>query len=322
MITDTQKHEIARLLEIEAEQLGSWPRVATKVGANHITVRYNMTDPAKWHLVSDQMWAKVAIKLGYKINESAWHLVPTTNTLVMMELLDRAQNDQLFTAISHEAGQGKTAGVQMYKLSHDAVFYVECEESWSHKKFVQKLAETLGLRVERYSISDLTDMIVSFLKQKATTTRPLLIVDEANKLKPSSLRLFIPLFNKLQDEVGMVLIGAHDLKKHIQAGVRRDSRGMDELESRLGRSYMPLVGIFETDVVAICKANGLTDERAQARVWQKMQPERVMVGGKYAMMSKHDLRVLKQAVKHERAQALRQREPEIAMQQLTTPALA
>ena len=301
MITTQQKHEIGRMLQLEFSNLGSWVRLANKVKVNQNTVRYNMTDPEKWVNVSDRMWADVANKLGYKLTESPWALVPTTNTMVMFELLDRAQNEQLFTAISHEAGQGKTAGVSMYMQQKDAVFYVECEESWSHKRFVQKIAETLGLRTENYNVSDLTDMIVGYLKQKAATTRPLLIVDEANKLKPMSLRFFIPLFNKLQDEIGMVIIGAHDLQKHIQSGVRRDARGFDELESRLGRAYMPLVGIFQADVVAICNANGLTDKGAHQKIWERLEPQRVEIHGRYVWVSKQDLRVLKQAVKHERA---------------------
>ncbi|GAB2586322.1 AAA family ATPase [Spirosoma areae] len=301
MVTDVQKIEIGRLIEIEAERHNGWQRAANKLGVNQTHLRYNMRDPDKWYLVSDEMWVKVAGKLNYNLNDAGWSLVKTTNTSIVMEVLDRAQNEQLFMALSHDAGHGKTAGVRMYMMEKMGVFYVECEESWSHKRFVQKLAETLGLRVERYCVSDLTDMIINILRDKAATIRPLLVIDEANKLKPSSLRLFIPLFNKLQDQVGMVLIGAHDLKKHIQNGVRRDGRGFDELESRLGRSYISLAGIFEQDVIAICNANGLTDTKAQERIWDRLRPRRIEIEGKYYWVSSQDLRVLKQAVKHEKA---------------------
>ncbi|RIV21352.1 ATP-binding protein [Fibrisoma montanum] len=303
MITDLQKSEIGRLLEIESGRLGGWRQVANKLGVNQVTIRYNMVEREKWHLVSDQMWARVAHKLGYKLNEERWNWVSTTNTNVMFELLERAQFESLFTCISHDAGHGKTTGALMYTLQKEAVFYLECEESWSHKRFVQKIAETLGVRTERYNVSDLTDLIVSVLKQRAATARPLLIIDEANKLKPSSLRLFIPLYNKLHDEVGMVLIGAHDLKRHIQAGVRRDARGFDELESRLGRAYMPLVGIFRQDVVAICNANGLKNPDAQERVWLHLNPRKESIRGKYVWVADRDYRVLQQAIKHERVRA-------------------
>lgn len=299
MITTEQKTEIGRLVVLLAHDLG-WQKTAARLGVNQVTARYNVTDPEKWPLVSDKMWVRIGEKLGYKFTESAWHLTQTTNTRIMCELLDRAQNEQLFMAISHPAGEGKSTGVMLYRLEHEAVFYIECEESWSHRQFVWKMAETLGVQTLRSNISLLTDEIVAFLKQKASRTRPLLIVDEANKLKPSSLRLFIPLFNKLQDEVGMVLIGAHDLKRHIQAGVRRDSRGFDELESRLGRSYMQLAGIFEGDVRNICAANGVADGAVQQRIWQRMKPIRKEFGGRYEWVASQDLRVLKQAVKHER----------------------
>ncbi|WP_080058947.1 ATP-binding protein [Spirosoma aerolatum] len=301
MVTEQQKHQIARLIELEAERQGSWQRAATRLGANQVTLRYNMQQPELWNKVSEAMWVKVAGKLEYNLNDEGWHLVKTQNVKIMMNILDRAQNEQLFMAVSHPAGHGKTAGIRMYRQEKYGVFYVECEESWSHKRFVQKLAEELGISVERYSVSELTDMIVDVLRDKASTTRPLLIIDEANKLKPSSLRLFIPLFNKLQDQIGMVLVGAHDLKRIILNGVRRDARGMDELASRLGRSFVDLQGIFEQDVKAICNANGLTDSAAQQRIWQRLMPTRQEINGKYYWVATQDLRVLKQAVKHEKA---------------------
>ncbi|WP_080058325.1 ATP-binding protein [Spirosoma aerolatum] len=305
-LTPVQKDEIARLLVLEKEKLGSWDRVANKVAASEATVSHNMQDPAKWDRVSHTMWAKVAGKLGYTLTDTAWKFVSTTNTEVMFELLDRAQNEQLFMAVSHPAGQGKSAGTQLYRLAKKGVFYIECKESWSHKMFVIKMAETLGIKVDRMSVAVLTDLIVGYLKEQAIKTRPLLIVDEANKLNPASLRLFIPLFNELQDEIGLVLIGAHDLERRIKEGVRRDARGFDELESRLGRTYYRLVGVFEHDVTAICAANGVTDPAAQKRCWNRLHPERKSINGTYHLVSTMDLRVLKQAIKHERLRAKNQ----------------
>lgn len=302
MITKEVKQEVGRRLTLLKADLGSWEKAAQRVGVNNVHARYNMTDPAKWGNVSDNMWVKVANKLGVTLTDSPWHLVETTNSRQMNEYLYRAQNERLFMAISHQAGQGKSAGVAIYQMEYEAVFYIECEESWSHKQFVLRLAETLAIPTGGMgvNVAVLTDEIISALKRRSATARPLLVVDEANKLKPSSLRLFIPLFNKLAGQVGMVLIGAHDLKKQIQSGVRRDARGFDELESRLGRTYWPLVGIFEQDVRGICEANGITDIADQERIWTRMQPDRKPIAGEYHWVATQDLRTLQQAIVHAR----------------------
>ena len=308
MITIENKTEIGRRIMMLKADLGSWEKASTRLGVNNVHARYNMTDPKKWVNVSDSMWVKVANKLGVALSENPWQLVETTNSRQMHEYLYRAQNERLFMAISHQAGQGKSAGVIIYQLYHEAVFYVECEESWSHKQFVLKLAESLAIPVGGIgqNVAVLTDEIVAALKRRSATARPLLVVDEANKLKPSSLRLFIPLFNKLQGQVGMVLIGAHDLKKQIQAGVRRDARGFDELESRLGRTYWPLVGIFEQDVREICEANGVADVADQELIWKRMQPDRKAIGGAYQWVATQDLRTLQQAIIHTRLARIEQ----------------
>src|SRR6218665_1232334 len=94
----------------------------------------------------------------------------------------------------------------------------------------------------------MAETIVGFFKQKATECQPILILDEANKLNASSLRLIIPLYNELKGDIGLVIVGADDLEKHIKSGVRRNVRGYDELDSRLGRRFMHLLGATEKDV--------------------------------------------------------------------------
>ncbi|MGA0555806.1 AAA family ATPase [Larkinella sp. VNQ87] len=307
MITPSQKQEIARLLTQERNALGSWHKVATKVGVNVATVSLNMQHEAHHERVSDNMWVKVAARLGYKLTDTLWTLVETTNTRYMTKYLADAQQQSMFLAVSHKAGQGKSASIELYRASDEtgAVFTLECEESWSHKLFLSKLCQTLGVDASGCSTSAMTDMIVEFFKRKATESQPLLILDEANKLKPASLRLIIPLYNKLKGDIGLVIVGADDLEKHIKAGVRRNVRGYDELDSRLGRKFMHLIGATEKDVRAICAANGITDEAVQEELWLAMNPHQVLVGKTYMPLVQEDLRRLERLILDRRLKTAR-----------------
>jgi DNA transposition AAA+ family ATPase len=299
MITKEQKLAVAAQLKVLQIDLGSWSKASVVAGANASTISNSMQYEANWDKVSETMWRKVANNIGVKLADAYWQLADTTNTDLMQTYLERAQFQSMFIAISHNAGQGKSTGVTMYKQCHDNVFYVEVEESWSHHQFVRRLAEVLGMKNQSGSVASLTEDVAVMLKRYAAKGKPLLIIDEANKLRPASLRLFITLYNKLIDEAGMVLIGAHDLKQIIQAGVRRDAKGFDELESRLGRTYWSLTGIFRKDVVAICEVNGIEDGATQDRIWERLKPERKQIDGTYHWVAKQDLRVLKLAIQHE-----------------------
>lgn len=299
MINAEQKRAIGVALLDAFNALGSWKAVGRKVGANDVTVRYNMVDPVKWHNVSDKKWLSVGTALGLSINAPTWNLVDTRNTQMMRAMLADAQEQAMFLAISHRAGQGKSASIGLHKQGDDTggTYVLECEESWSHKLFLQKLAGTLGIAVDGLTVSGLTDEIVFFFKRRSAQVNPLLILDEANKLKPSSLRLIIPLYNKLKGDMGLVIVGADDLERHIKNGVRRDVRGYDELDSRLGRKFMHLYGTTIDDVRAICAANGVTDQLAQETIWQEMRPERIKnTEGKYIDLVQDDLRRLERTI--------------------------
>lgn len=78
--------------------------------------------------------------------------------------------------------------------------------------------------------------------------RPLLILDEADKLSDSVLYFFITLYNHLEDECGIVLCATNHLEKRIVRGIKLNRKGYSEIWSRLGRKCVPLKGVSAADV--------------------------------------------------------------------------
>ncbi|OAV70488.1 hypothetical protein Barb6_01729 [Bacteroidales bacterium Barb6] len=64
-----------------------------------------------------------------------------------------------------------------------------------------------------------------------------------------------------------ILSRTENLKKEILAGMHNNAKGYDEIDSRLGCSYIDLPGATEEDVTAICVANGVDAGRA-GRIWE------------------------------------------------------
>lgn len=299
MITNEQKQGIQNLIEKEKELLGSYSKVATKAGVAVATITNNIKNPERWPLVKDSMWVQVGKALGYTFQKREWKLVETTNSKLMASVLKLAQEESMFIAISEKAGSGKTAGILKYKREDESnmVFVLQCEE-WTKKQFLSSLAQSLGLTDFSGNCLKIGNQIIAALKERAAIGQPLLILDEADKLRPSALRFIIHFYNNLEDECGLVICGTDNLEKEVKRGVQKAAKGYDEIDSRLGRKFVHLHGISEEDCQNICIANGITNTGTISKIWRESEPQDKLIGGSYyAMIS--DLRRLKRIIKRE-----------------------
>lgn len=297
-MTKEQKIQIKSLIAKSVNDLGGQRPTATKVGASAATISQILND--KWDLISNEMWSKIGAKLGYVAN-NGWKLVSNIFNMRVIEttFLD-AKNNSMMMCVSHKAGSGKTAGSKVFldKYSNKQVYYIHCRE-WTAKQFLTELRRTLGIEQPHgYATAHelLSDVVEFFLVRAGK--KPLLIVDEADKLKASALRAFIPLYNSTEDQLGIVLMGTENLSSEIKRGVRFNKKGFDEIDSRLGRQYVRLYGANKRDVQAICAANGITSKTKQNEIWTECQPKEVTVGGQFLKMI-DDLRRLKRVVQRE-----------------------
>lgn len=301
-MTDLIKKQIAEAIEREAEKLGSLTKVAQMLGTSSATLSANVRNERNWPKVADGTWATWAGRLNVRLTAANWNVVATTNLRIMQRTLHDAQAEALFMAVSERAGSGKTTAITAYVEAdtHNSVFSLQCEE-WPRKQFLVKLAQRLGVKSSKYdTVDSLTESVVRFFKQRAKDgVTPLLILDEADKLRPAALRFLIVLYNRLEDEIGLVAAGTENLEKEVKAGVRKAQKGYDEIDSRLGRSFVHLVGATREDVRLICEANGVTDAAAQERVWSESGPERRLLGRKYVEVVS-DMRSVKRKIKRER----------------------
>lgn len=292
MITDNKKKDILRLIELARIELGSYNKVAEKCGVNTATVTNNMMKPENWASVSDKMWIKVGGLLGYKFS-GGWVTVETTNLKLMKKVFEMAQNFGEMKCISHPAGGGKTQAVDWYKSEDKdgAVVVFKCEK-WSHREFMLRLASNLGIEIENTkNLYSLADEVIRFFKNKVLTCSPLLIIDQADKLPNRSLGFLIQFYNELKYECGCVLVGTEHLAKKIKSGVKRSLENFDELDDRLGRNYVSLIGFTHEDVTEICTANGISNKEEIEQIWQDLKPEQVQFGNKYIRVVKSGRRL-------------------------------
>lgn len=262
--TNLKKHIQAWIV-----RLGSQAKVAERCNISDTALSQYLN--GKYGASTDELDRKIASALSYR--ETDWQTVEgIANFQTIKYVFESCKDASMWMAVSNRAGSGKTRTLE-YLFNQDvsgSVFLIQAEE-WNARQFLVKLAEkTCGVSTKGYvSIGMLLDKISDFFNGMQFD-RPLLVIDEADKLKPAALRQLIPLYNRTQERLGCLLAGTENLKKEIQSGAHCKRKGYDEIDSRLGRTYVELKGANKSDVKLICTMNGL-DETQATLIWDEIE---------------------------------------------------
>jgi len=248
-MNDELKYKISDEISTLADKR-SLNSLSHRTGVSTATLSHMVN--GKWSLIRPEMWRKVQISLKIDFN---WKTANTTNLRGMFELLENAQSRSFSLAISYNAGTGKSHAYRSFERSHPNVIHVECKKYWSKKSYVKNLLVNAGIDTSGTT----EEMIERFLAHLRSLEKPLLIIDQADKLKDPSLDLFMDFYNDLDGYCGFILSGVPALDRKLRRGNQRDKSGYAEYWSRIGRKTIPLNPIQLADVERICKANGLDD---------------------------------------------------------------
>jgi type II secretory pathway predicted ATPase ExeA len=118
------------------------------------------------------------------------------------------------------------------------------------------LMQTNGLDTK----NSVPQMIEQFIGHISSLEEPLLIIDDAHKLKDRVLHLVVLLANALAGKVGIIVMGNSELRMRIIDGVRLKKIGFDEIYKSIGRRFITLGSLGPKDAELVCRANGVYDE--------------------------------------------------------------
>lgn len=253
-MTTNEKQKIASKLKGFCELKGSINLAENALNKVSDTTIRNIITYDKWDIVTDTMWRTIASQIGYDPNE--WVVIETRGYKRMYKLLQEAQDNAIVFAITGDAGCGKSAAIKSYAGSNHLVYNLSCSEYWNRKHFMIELLQSMGLSNFSGTVPEMMSEIIIELKKK---DKPIIILDEADKLSDQVLYFFISLYNKLEDHVGIILCATDYLEKRIKKGVRTNRKGYKEIYSRIGRKFIPIQVVNSEDVAAVCIANGIEE---------------------------------------------------------------
>lgn len=247
---DTEKQLIVDEIILQAK-LTSQNKIAHKIGVSTATISQMVNH--NWKLIKADLWRKSKVNLKLDFD---WKIVETENFNILNKVLYSVQVNRLSIGISENAGIGKSEAYKHYLRKYKNVIYVECKAYWKRKTYVKHLLTATGLDSQGTE----EEMIDRFLDHLKGLENPIVIIDQADKLKDPSLDLFMDFYNDLGPHCAFVLSGVKALEKRILRGVRNDKTGYRELWSRIGsKFYDRIIATTLSDVEKICIANGVTD---------------------------------------------------------------
>jgi len=255
-----KKEQIVNSLYVYCDRYGSQNKAANSL-KNVSAATISQMLSVKWELISDEMWRSVASQIGVKLKE--WNLVDTDTLLDLSKVLKDSKDDSQVMAAVGKAGSGKSTSIDHFRSCHKNVFALKCNSFWNKKTFLSEILKEMGIEYRGLTESD---MMSEAIHNITRMENPLLIFDEADKLSDASLYLFISLYNSIEEECGIVLCGTHHLEKRLLNGVSLNKKGYSEIWSRIGCKCIHLDGVSASDIVLICEANGVTEQRLIQKV--------------------------------------------------------
>lgn len=252
-MTNEQKRQVRDALVRYANNFDSQATAAENLyGISASTI--SQVKNNNWELLSDRLWHHIARQVGFFCGE--WQPADTSAYLLLRILFSDAQHFGMAYGISVSEGLGKTFAAGHYTRENQDTLYISCNEQYNRRSFMADVLVNAGVAPK----GTVPEMVQQFNTLIESKSEPLIIFDDAHKLKDRVLHMIVLLANGLAGKAGIIIMGNDQMRTRVLEGVRLKKIGYDEIYKTIGRRFITLTTLAKKDVAMICQANGLHDE--------------------------------------------------------------
>lgn len=264
-MTQEQKLEIVNKLRVYVSGFKSQKAACTSfqdVSESTIICMLN-PDGNCWAKITDAMWRNVASQVG-SVNNYAT-LVETQNFHTLILYYEIAKEQGATFAIVGGAGWGKSFTAGWYAATNRLknVIYLECAEWWDKKTFLTRILMQIGENYYGYSLAEMMNVL---LRRMRRMDKPIIIIDEIDKLTDPVLKFFITFYNELNGMCGFIWQSTNAIEKRMTRGINRGTIGYQELFSRIGSTFINLNAPNRAEIAEICHTNGINNTETVATI--------------------------------------------------------
>lgn len=256
MTRETKQEIVAAMRQYQEQKKLSQNKLATMIGLSSAHMSYVFNEDM-WEKVSEDLWRK----LKTRFCPTTWKIYQTANFRAIQKMCTHAQKDSITECISDYTGAGKTVALKSYGAANPNAFYVQADQLMSNKEFIREIQRALGMSVEGTA----REMLMAVVATLEKIESPVLLIDEADKLKDSCLMSLKVLYDRLENRCGFVTAGTEVLKNKIHKLALKDKLGYREFKRRFANYARPLRR-FDTknnaireEIAYICNDQGIED---------------------------------------------------------------
>lgn len=254
-----RKEEIAGAIREQMDTRGfSQKRMAAWIG-DISPAHLNFVLNNRWENVSAQMWTM----LEARFIQRRWGIYETANFRAIQSICADTQRYSTSNCISDYTGAGKTVGMEEYSKRNANAFYVLSDQMMSTKDFAREMQAAIGISQEGTA----REMVMAVVRELKKLDKPVLLIDEADKLNDRNLMLLKMVYDRLKTRCGFVTAGTEVLKERINKFAKRNKIGYREWKRRFAvyrklHAFDTSKKAIREEIVAICLDQGI-DNKSQ-----------------------------------------------------------
>ena len=254
MINQNTKDVIKADLNKQIAHVGSAKKLSVTLNISNATISKIIND--KTSLISDQLWFGLAASLGIDLGSQWLHADTVPYTKMTGFFRDARLHSNVFAMVTNPGG-GKTYTMDDFRSKNPHTYYVKCHRHTTERDFLRQLLNSMHVNFNSHRITELLTKVVDVTRKLES---PSFIVDEFEKVKNDVFVLPIDIYNSLENQVGISIIGTPNLKNRIETGVARGTMGYNELLSRIGGKVLEIPAPTHADAASVIRANGISDK--------------------------------------------------------------
>jgi len=194
--------------------------------------------------IADKYFESLATLIGYKLIKTYWEPVATAQLKRTIATLEDARQFGYTNVIIGDTGCGKTYVANMFAQGYPMeAFIVTVSSQDNIGDLLEKVCEKLHIPLEKTKSRTLRAIARKMQDMKRDGQKPILIFDEAEYMRQPALCNMKELYDNLNGIASIVLMGTHQLIRHLDKLRKKDKDGIPQLYRRIKFGIRPLPAI-------------------------------------------------------------------------------
>lgn len=219
---------------------------------------YTMDVSGKPTEIHEKWFKKLANAVGYELETLRWNTVPTPQFVEIIHALENAKEHHICGMLIGQTGCGKTYAINKFKQNKPSHTYV-ITASDMHKltDILDDLQKVMGI-TGKWRMKNKVELIAVHVRKWAASGEDVqIIIDEAENLKISVIRMLKALYDLIAEHCSIILIGTPELTKKLERMKKNEREGIEQFCRRfkvgtreltpINKEYNTMIDKYVTD---------------------------------------------------------------------------